>query len=234
MINKIIRFSIQNKLIVGVFIAILLVFGGYSLKNLPIDAVPDITNNQVQVITFSPTLAAEEVERFITYPVELQMATIPGVIEIRSVSRFGLSVITIVFKDEVKMLEARQMVGERIAMAQQEIPQGLGNPEMAPVTTGLGEIYQYIVRAKPGYENKYSAMDLRTIQDWIVKRQLLGTKGVAEVSSFGGFVKQYEVAINPEKLRGMNVTISEIFKALQLNNQNTGGAYIDKNQLHIL
>ncbi|GAL85183.1 cation efflux protein [Sporocytophaga myxococcoides] len=215
-------------MIVGVFIAILLVFGGYSLKNLPIDAVPDITNNQVQVITFSPTLAAEEVERFITYPVELQMATIPGVIEIRSVSRFGLSVITIVFKDEVEMLEARQMVGERIAMAQQEIPQGLGNPEMAPVTTGLGEIYQYIVRTKPGYENKYSAMDLRTIQDWIVKRQLLGTKGVAEVSSFGGFVKQYEVAINPEKLRGMNVTISEIFKALQSNNQNTGGAYIDK------
>ncbi|MBO9701435.1 MAG: CusA/CzcA family heavy metal efflux RND transporter [Sporocytophaga sp.] len=228
MINKIIRFSIQNKLIVGVFIAILLAFGGYSLKNLPIDAVPDITNNQVQVITFSPTLAAEEIERFITYPVELQMATIPGVIEIRSVSRFGLSVITIVFKDEVEMLDARQMVGERIAMAQQEIPQGLGNPEMAPVTTGLGEIFQYMVQAKPGYENKYSAMELRTIQDWIVKRQLLGTKGVAEVSSFGGFVKQYEVAMNPEKLRGMNVTIPEIFKALQLNNQNTGGAYIDK------
>jgi len=228
MINKIIRFSIQNKLIVGVFITILLAFGGYSLKNLPIDAVPDITNNQVQVITFSPTLAAEEIERFITYPLELQMATIPGVIEIRSVSRFGLSVITIVFKDEVEMLAARQMVGERITMAQGEIPQGLGNPEMAPVTTGLGEIFQYIVRAKPGYENKYSAMDLRTIQDWIVKRQLLGTKGVAEVSSFGGFVKQYEVAMNPEKLRGMNITISEIFKALQLNNQNTGGAYIDK------
>jgi heavy metal efflux system protein len=228
MIDRIIGFSIKNKMVIGVFVLALIACGLYSLKRLPIDAVPDITNNQVQVITLSPTLAAQEIEQFITYPVELSMANIPDVVEIRSISRFGLSVVTIVFKDEVDIYLARQLVDQSINEASEEIPEGLGTPEMAPVTTGLGEIYQYVLHTKPGYEKKYSAMDLRTIQDWIVKRQLTGTPGVAEVSSFGGFVKEYEISIHPEKLIGMNTTIPEIFKALESNNENTGGAYIEK------
>lgn len=228
MIDNLINFSIRNKIIIGLFTFALVIWGVYSVTKLPIDAVPDITNNQVQVITSAPTLAAQEVERFITYPIEVSMATIPGIVEIRSISRFGLSVVTVVFKDEVSVLDARQHVSEKLKTAQNEIPQGLGSPEMAPITTGLGEIYQYILHTKPSFEKKYSAMDLRTMQDWIVRRQLLGTDGVADVSSFGGYVKQYEISISPEKLRAMNVSISEIMTALERNNQNTGGAYIDK------
>jgi cobalt-zinc-cadmium resistance protein CzcA len=228
MIDDIISFSIRNKIIIGLLTFALIIWGVYSLNKLPIDAVPDITNNQVQVITMAPTLAAQEVEKFITYPVEVSMATIPNLIEIRSISRFGLSVVTIVFKDEVEVLDARQLVAERLKTAQEQIPQGLGSPSMAPITTGLGEIYQYVLHTDKGYEHKYSPMELRTIQDWIVKRQLMGTAGVADVSSFGGYVKQYEISINPEKLRSQNITLSEIFNALSNNNQNTGGAYIDK------
>jgi heavy metal efflux system protein len=228
MIDNLIGFSIRNKIVIGLFTLALVGWGIFSLTRLPIDAVPDITNNQVQVITSAPTLAAQEVEKFITYPIEVSMATVPDITEIRSASRFGLSVVTIVFKDEVDILDARQLVSERLKTAQEQIPPEIGTSDMAPITTGLGEIYQYVLHAKPGYEKKYSAMELRTIQDWIVKRQLVGTPGVADVSSFGGYVKQYEIAINSERLRGMNVTISEIFNALQLNNQNTGGAYIDK------
>jgi heavy metal efflux system protein len=228
MIDDLIGFSIRNKIIIGLFTIALIIWGAYSLNRLPIDAVPDITNNQVQVITTAPTLAAQEVERFITYPVEVSMATIPNLIEIRSISRFGISVVTIVFKEEVDVLDARQLVAERLKTAQEQIPPGLANPSMAPITTGLGEIYQYVLHTKKGYENKYSSMELRTIQDWIVKRQLLGTEGVADVSSFGGLQKQYEISIDPDKLRSQNVTLSEIFVALSRNNQNTGGAYIDK------
>jgi len=229
MIDHIIHFSIKNKLIIGVLSLALVVWGIFSATKLPIDAVPDITNNQVQVITTSPSLAAQEVERLITFPVELSMANIPGLVEIRSISRFGLSVVTIVFNDETDVYWARQQVSERLKNAMEQIPIGVGTPGLAPVTTGLGEIYQYVIHPKKGYENKYSAMELRTIQDWIVRRQLLGTKGLADVSSFGGYQKQYEIAVNPEKLRSMNLTIGEIFLALQTNNQNTGGAYIDKN-----
>lgn len=228
MIDKLISFSIRNKIIIGLFTLALIAWGSYSLKQLPIDAVPDITNNQVQVITIVPTLSAQETERFITAPVEIAMATIPDVIEIRSISRFGLSVITIVFKDEVNMYLARQLVGERIKEAESQIPAGIGTPELAPITTGLGEIYHYVLHTKKGYEKKYSAMDLRTMQDWIVKRQLSGTPGVAEVSGWGGYVKQYEVAIAPDKLNSMNITFSELFEALEKNNQSTGGAYIEK------
>jgi heavy metal efflux system protein len=228
MIDDLIGFSIRNKIIIGLFTLALIIWGVYSLDKLPIDAVPDITNNQVQVITTAPTLAAQEVEKFITYPVEIAMATVPDLIEIRSISRFGLSVVTLVFKDEVDVLDARQMVAERLKTAQEQIPPGTGSPSMAPITTGLGEIYQYVLHASKGYEQKYSAMELRTIQDWIVKRQLLGTPGVADVSSFGGYVKQYEISINPEELRSHNISLSEIFNALSKNNQNTGGAYIDK------
>lgn len=228
MIDNLMAFSIRNKLIIGILTFGLIGWGIYSLSELPIDAVPDITNNQVQVITTAPTLAAQEVERYITYPVEISLATIPDMVEIRSISRFGLSVVTVVFKDHVPILDARQLVGERLRTAQTMIPPGYGVPELAPITTGLSEIYQYVLQPKKGYEHKYSAMELRTIQDWIVKRQILGTPGVADVSSFGGFLKQYEVAVNPDKLKAMGTTIAEVFDALQKNNQNTGGAYIDK------
>ncbi|MDB4291838.1 CusA/CzcA family heavy metal efflux RND transporter [Maribacter sp.] len=229
MLNEIIRYSITHKLVIGLLTLALIITGAYSLQQLPVDAVPDITNNQVQVITTSPTLAAQEVERLITFPIELTMATIPQIDEIRSFSRFGLSVVTIVFEENVDVYWARQQVNERLADAQSQIPEGIGKPGIAPLTTGLGEIYQYVITTKPGYEDKYTATELRTIQDWVIKRQLLGTKGVADVSSFGGYLKQYEIAVRPERLNGMGVSISDLFNALENNNQNTGGAYIEKN-----
>ncbi|MES2376743.1 MAG: CusA/CzcA family heavy metal efflux RND transporter [Bacteroidota bacterium] len=228
MLNKIINFSIKNKLVIGLFTFALIGWGIYSLKQLPIDAVPDITNNQVQVITLSPSLATQEVERLISYPVEQTMATIPEIEQVRSLSRFGLSVVTIVFHDKVDIYWARQQVNEKLSEAKNNIPAGLGNPEISPISTGLGEIYQYVIHAKPGFEKKYDARELRSIQDWIVRRQLLGTPGIAEVNSFGGLLKQYEIALDPDKLRSLNLSISDVFKALEQNNENTGGAYIDK------
>ncbi|WP_366183406.1 CusA/CzcA family heavy metal efflux RND transporter [Flavobacterium ovatum] len=229
MLEKIIAFSLKNKLIIGLMVLALVIWGVYSVRNLPIDAVPDITNNQVQIITTSPSNGAEDIERFVTFPVEQTMATIKGIEEVRSFSRFGLSVVTVVFKEEVDVYWARQQVSERLNDAISQIPQGMGTPYMAPVTTGLGEIYQYVIHAKKGYESKYNATQLRTFQDWIVRRQLLGVEGIADVSSFGGFLKQYEIALNPDKLRSMNISIKDVFDALSKNNQNTGGAYIDKN-----
>lgn len=206
----------------------LITWGVWSAGKLPVDAVPDITNNQVQIITLTPTLAAQETEQLVTYPIEQSLANLPDLEEMRSISRFGLSVITVVFHDDIDIYFARQLINEKLKEAEEKIPKGLGTPELAPVSTGLGEIYQYIIHPKKGAENKYSAMDLRTMQDWIVARQLYGTPGVAEVNSFGGLLKQYEVAVNPYRLKGMNVTIAEIFAALEKNNENTGGAYIDK------
>ncbi len=229
MIETIIRLSVKNKLVVGLLIIGLIAGGIYSLNQLPIDAVPDITNNQVQVVTVSTSLAAQEVEQFITYPVEMAMANIPNVTEIRSISRFGLSVVTIVFEDFVPIMTARQFVKEQIGLAEAEIPTGLGMPELMPITTGLGEIYQYVLQVQPGYEGRYDAMQLRTIQDWIVKRQLAGTPGIIETSSFGGYLKQYEVALDPYLMQGLDITISEVFDALEMNNQNSGGSYIEKN-----
>jgi cobalt-zinc-cadmium resistance protein CzcA len=228
MIERIIGFSLKNKAIIGLFTIALIAWGIFSLIRLPIDAVPDITNNQVQVISVAPTLAVQEVERFITTPIEVSMANIPDVVELRSISRLGLSVVTIVFEDHVDIYKARMLVGERLKEAEEQIPNGMTKPEMAPVSTGLGEIFQYTLHRQPGYENKYSSMDLRTVQDWIVRREMLGTPGVADVNSYGGFLKQYEVAINPEKLRSMNLTLNDILDALAKNNENTGGAYIDK------
>lgn len=211
MLDKIIYFSIKNKLVIGLFTLALIAVGVYSLTRLPIDAVPDITNNQVQVITYAPSQSAPDIERLVTYPIEQTMATIPGIEEVRSFSRFGLSVVTVVFKENVDVYWARQQISERLGLAKELIPDGVGTPEMAPLTTGLGEIYQYAIHPKKGYEDKYDATELRTIQDWIVKRQLLGTPGVAEVSSFGGNVKEYEIAINSDKLRSLNVSIDELF-----------------------
>ena len=228
MIERIIHFSIKNKFIVGLFVLALIGWGAYSLTRLPIDAIPDITNNQVQVISQAPSLATQEVESFITAPIEVAVANIPDIIELRSISRLGLSVVTIVFKDNVDVYWARQQLSERLKEAEEAIPPGLAKIELAPVSTGLGEIFQYRLAVEKGYEHKFTAMDLRTLQDWTVRREMLGTPGVADINSYGGFVKQYEVAVNPERLRGMNLTLSDIFQALERNNENTGSAYIDK------
>ncbi len=228
MLNSIIKFSIKNKFIIGLMTLFLIIWGVWSAKQIPIDAQPDITNNQVQIITLSPTLAGQEVEQLVTFPVEQSIVNLPKVEEIRSVSRFGLSVVTVVFQDNVDIYFARQLVSQQLKEAQDQIPDGIGTPELAPVSTGLGEVYQYILHPKEGSEDKYSAMDLRTMQDWIVARQLYGTPGIAEVNSFGGLLKQYEVSIDPNRIKAMDVSISDIFTALENNNQNTGGAYIDK------
>lgn len=229
MIDHIIRFSIKNKIIIGLFALALVAWGTYSLVHLPIDAVPDITNNQVQIISRAPSLAVQEVESFITAPVEVSVANIPNVVELRSISRLGLSVVTVVFKDNVDIYWARQQIGERLKEAEDQIPPGLAKIEMAPISTGLGEIFQYTLEIQDGYKNKYTTMDLRTFQDWIVRRQMLGTPGVADVNSYGGLVKQYEIAVKPERLKAMNLSLTDIFEALENNNENTGSAYIDKN-----
>lgn len=228
MLDRIINFSIKNKLIIILMTVGWIIYGIIELRKLPIDAVPDITDNQVQLITSSPSLGAPDVERFITFPLEQALNNIQGIKQMRSFSRFGLSVVTIVFEEDVDLYLARQQVSERLQNVSKDIPVTLGVPEMAPISTGLGEIYQYVIRPKTGYEHRYTAMELRTIQDWIVRRQLLGTEGVADVASFGGNLKQYEVAVNPAQLKAMGVTMQEVFTALENNNQNTGGAYIEK------
>ncbi|MGB3776451.1 MAG: efflux RND transporter permease subunit, partial [Leeuwenhoekiella sp.] len=231
MINKIIAFSIRNKLIVGLLVLALVGVGLYSMSTINQGAQPDITNNQIQVITQSPNLATEDIEQFVTYPVELAMANLPGVTEVRSISRFGLSVVTIVFKDDMGTYLPRQLVSEKLNEVKSKIPEQFGNPGMGPITTGLGEIYQYTLKVEKSYEKEYSLTELRTIQDWIVKRQLALTEGVVEVNAFGGKIKQYEIAIDPAKLNAMGVTMTEVFNALQQNNVNTGGAYIEKNKM---
>lgn len=235
MIEKIIRYSIHNKLIVLLFVAGIIGFGIYSLLNLPIGAVPDITNNQVQVITTSRNLSTEDVEKFLTYPVELEMANLPGVKEIRSISKFGLSVVTIVFDDNIGTYLPRQLISEKLKSAKENIPEGFGSPFMGPITTGLGEIYQYIVDVDSAHKDDYSLSDLRTLQDWIIKRQLSGIPGVIEVNTWGGFLKQYEVAVNPARLRAINLSLSDVYKAIEKNNSIAGGAYIEKtNQAYFI
>ncbi|WP_341835359.1 CusA/CzcA family heavy metal efflux RND transporter [Chitinophaga pollutisoli] len=228
MLTKIIEFSVKNKLIIALLVLGLIGIGSYQVSKLPIDAVPDITNNQVQVITIAPSFGATDIERLVTFPIEQANSNISGLKEIRSFSRFGLSLVTIVFDDGIDVYWARQQVAERLQQVQNEIPQGIGTPQLGPISTGLGEIYQYVVRPKEGFEQKYDVTELRTIQDWIVRRQLLQVKGVAEVSSFGGKLKQYEIAVNPDRLNAYGITINDVFDALNANNQNTGGAYIEK------
>lgn len=218
MLNRIISFSVENKLVIGLFVVALIGWGTFQVTKLPIDAVPDITDNQVQIITVSPALGATDVERLVTFPVEQACANIPGLKNVRSFSRFGLSLVTIVFNDHVDLYWARQQISERLLQVRQNIPQGAGQPEMAPVTTGLGEIYQYVLRPEKGFEQKYGPMELRTLQDWVVRRQLLGTPGVAEVSSFGGQLKQYEITVKPEQLKAYDLTIADMFDALEANN----------------
>lgn len=228
MLNSIVRFSLNNKLIILFFTLSVFAFGVYSLTQIPIGAVPDVTNNQVQVITTSRNLSTQDIEQFITYPIELEMANLPGVKEIRSISKFGLSVVTIVFDDDMGTYLPRQLIAEKIKSASEKIPEGFGSPEMGPISTGLGEIYQYVLEVDEEHKGQYSSMELRTIQDWIVKRQLAGITGVVEVNTWGGFLKRYEVAINPEQLNSMNITPVQILDALEKNNSVTGGGYLEK------
>ena len=228
MLEKIIAFSLKNKLIILLFTLGIFGFGIYSVFQISIGAVPDVTNNQVQVITTSRNLSTQDIEQFITYPVEIEMANLPGVKEIRSISKFGLSVVTIVFEDDLGTYLPRQLIAEKIKSASDKIPDGFGTPEMGPITTGLGEIYQYTLEVKPEFKDNYTVADLRTIQDWVVKRQLSGIKGVVEINTWGGFLKQYEIAISPASLKAMNITMAEVFSALEKNNSIAGGAYIEK------
>lgn len=228
MISSILGFSIRNRLIILLFVGGIIAWGIYGLIHIPIDAVPDITNNQVQVVTVSPSLAPQEVEKFITQPLEFSMANLPDVVEIRSVSRYGLSVVTIVFEEDMETLAARQLVAEQINIAKGNIPSEFGEPELMPITTGLGELYQYSLEVEQAFKSQYSAMDLREIQDWIVKRRLSGIPGIIEIGSFGGFLKQFEVGVDPFKLQNFDLSITDVFAALEKGNQNTGSAYIQK------
>ena len=228
MFQKLITYSIRYKLVIGVLSIALAIWGIWSLVHLPFDSTPDITDNQVQVITQAPSLGAQEVEQYVTTPVEMALANIPRIQERRSISRSGLSVITLVFDDAADIYWARSQVSQVVEQLEKELPKNT-ETEMGPIATGLGEIYHYTIRAKEGYEHKYSLTQLRTMQDWIVRKQLSGTPGVAEVSGWGGYVKQYEVAINTDQLNASGVSVSEVFDALQRNNANTGGSYIEEN-----
>ena len=228
MFQKLITYSIRHKLVIGVLSIALAIWGVWSLMHLPFDSTPDITDNQVQVITQAPSLGAQEVEQYVTTPVEMALANIPRIQERRSISRSGLSVITLVFDDAADIYWARSQVSQVVEQLEKELPKNT-ETEMGPIATGLGEIYHYTIRAKEGYEHKYSLTQLRTMQDWIVRKQLSGTPGVAEVSGWGGYVKQYEVAINTDQLNASGVSVSEVFDALQRNNANTGGSYIEQN-----
>ena len=234
MFQRIIKFSIENKLVVGVFTCALVAWGLWSLLHLPFDATPDITNNQVQIIVTSQSTGAEEMERNVTTPIEMALANIPEVKERRSISRSGMAVITMVFNDATDNYWARELIDQQLGGVKEKLPDDV-DVELAPISTGLGEIYHYTIRAEKGYEDKYSLTDLRTIQDWIVRKQLSGTPGIAEVSGWGGYVKQYEVDINLERLNAMGVTIAELYTALNENNENTGGGYIERlsNQYYI-
>jgi heavy metal efflux system protein len=235
MLEKIIDFSVKNKLIIILFTLSVAAFGIFAVLNIPVGAVPDITNNQVQVITTSGNLSTQEIEQFITAPVEMEMANLPGVKEIRSISKFGISVVTVVLDDNLGTYLPRQLIAEKIKSASANIPEIYGSPEMGPITTGLGEIYQYIVDVKPGFENQYSAMDLRTFQDWIIKRRLSGINGVVEINSWGGYLKQYEAAVDPVLLKSLDVSLMEVFDALERNNSISGGSYIEKtNQAYFI
>jgi len=228
MINKIIEFSVRQPLTIGIMVALIIIWGGISLKNLPIDAVPDVTSNQVDIITNTPSLAPLEMEMFVTAPIEMAMSNIPGLVEIRSISKFGLSVVKVVFTDETDIYWARQQVFERLDQVANEIPSGVGKPYMGPASTGLGEILQYIIRPKDPKDKSFSLMEIRTLQDWVIRKQLLGISGIAEVSGFGGYKKEYQARMNPDRMKALNVSVDELYTALSEGNSNTGGAYIEK------
>lgn len=228
MIDRIIEFSTRNRMPVSAMVVLLMGWGFLSLKKLPIDAIPDITNKQVTILTLCPNLGPLEVERFVTSPIEIEMSNIKGLDQIRAISKFGLSATTIVFSDEVDLYWARQQVFERLSTVSESLPENAGRPQLAPITTGIGEIYQYVLQPKNPNDTSFNLMELRTIQDWVIRKNLLGSPGIADISSFGGYKKEYQAKIKPEKLRAYNVTIEELFEALRMGNNNTGGAYIEK------
>ena len=225
MIGAVIRFAVSQRLLVMLLVGVMIGAGFYSLTRLPIDAVPDVTNVQVQILTSAPALAAVEVERQITFPVEVAMSGLPGITEIRSLSRFGLSAVTVVFTDATDIYAARQLVLERLSRAREEIPASIGSPQMGPISTGLGEIYQYELRAVPG--SGFDLTALRTLQDWSVRRQLLTAPGITEVNSFGGLEQQYQVRVTPARLQAYRLTLRDVFEAVTRNNANVGGGYIE-------
>ncbi len=224
MTNKIIDAALDNRFVVLLLVALLIAVGTWSVTTLPVDAVPDLTNVQVQILTTSPSLGPVEMEQFVTFPVETAMSGLPNVEEIRSVTRFGLSNVTVVFEEGTDIYWARQQVGERLIDARDQIPAGAGTPTMGPIATGMGEIYQFEVRAKPGFN--YDLQELRTILDWQVAFQLRSVPGVIEVNSFGGELKTYEVQVNPDALLNYKIPLDRLFEALQKNNSNAGGGYI--------
>ncbi|MCZ6769785.1 MAG: efflux RND transporter permease subunit, partial [Acidobacteria bacterium] len=223
--HRIIDFSLNNRFLIIVFVLLLVGAGLYSMLNLPIDAVPDVTPNQVQILTNAPGLSPLEVEQFITFPVETAMSGLPGIETIRSVSRFGLSAVTIYFEEDMDVYFCRRLILERLPQARDAILPGFGTPEMGPISTGLGEIYQFVVQGEG-----YSLMELRSILDWDIAFKLRSVPGVVEVNSYGGELKTYEVQIDPNKLLGYNIPMAQVFEALETNNANAGGAYIIKSQ----
>lgn len=240
MAAKIVSWALNNRFLVLVLGVLLVAAGVDHMLRLPIDAVPDVTNVQVQVLTTAPALAPLEVERFITFPVESAMAGLPGIEEVRSVSKFGLSAVTVVFTEDTDIYRARQLVQERLAEVREAISEDYGTPEMGPIATGLGEIYQFEVRGEPacaaGSDTPecYSPMELRTILDWFVAVQLKSVPGVVEVNTFGGELKTYEVQPDPRALRAHNLPLGEIFNALERNNRNVGGAYLVRNREQVV
>jgi cobalt-zinc-cadmium resistance protein CzcA len=240
MAEKIVAWALRNRFLT-ITLGLLLVFAGLQhMFRLPVDAVPDVTNIQVQVLTKAPALAPLEVERLVTFPVEAAMAGLPDIEEIRSVSKFGLSAVTIVFEEGTDIYRARQLVQERLSEAREAIPQGYGIPEMGPIATGLGEIYQFQVRGEPacveGQDTPdcYSPMELRTVLDWFVAYQLKSVPGVVEVNTFGGQLKTYEVQPDPGALQSHNLPLPELFEALERNNRNVGGAYLVRNREQVV
>src|SRR5579883_3469502 len=223
--NRVVEFALRNRFLILVFTVLVISLGIWAMRVLPIDAVPDITPNQVIVLTDAPGLGPVEVERFITFPVETAMSGLPGVTEIRSVSRFGLSSVTIFFKEDMDIYFCRRLVMERLPQAKESIPAGFGSPEMGPISTGLGEIYQFEVRGQG-----YSLMDLRSILEWDIAPLLRSEPGVVEVNSYGGELKTYEVQLNANRLVSYNIPLSKVFEALERNNFNSGGGYIEHNQ----
>ena len=230
MYSKIIQLSLRNKFLVSLLVVAIIGYGSFALTQIPVGVVPDITNNQIQVITTSRSLSTEDVEQFITYPVELEMSNLPGVKKIRSISKFGLSVVTVIFEDDMGTYLPRQLTAEKIRSAAKKIPAEFGTPEMGPITTGLGEIFHYTVETEEGYEDQYSLTELRSIQDWLIKRQLSGIKGVVEINTWGGYLKQYEVAFSTNELQAVNLSVQDVFSALKQNNSVAGGSYIEKNE----
>ncbi|NNM05604.1 MAG: efflux RND transporter permease subunit [Gemmatimonadetes bacterium] len=240
MASRLVDWSLRNRFLVIALSIVLITAGGRSMLDLPIDAVPDVTNVQVQVLTKAPALAPLEIERLITFPVEAAMAGIPDMENVRSVSKFGLSAVTVVFEEGTDIYRARQLVQERLPEAREAIPEGYGTPEMGPIATGLGEIYQFEVRGEPSCPTSqdtpacYTPMELRTILDWFVAYQLKSVPGVVEINTFGGELKTYEVSPDPAALQAHNLPLSKLFQALELNNRNVGGAYLVRNREQVV